>query len=1310
MTKSLTQFGRAVLVVLCFSTFAVAQVTSTLSGTVVDSAGAVIPGASVVVTNKATTATFNAVTDGTGTFSVPALNAGLYSVNVSLSGFKTALLNDVQVLPGVPVTVKATLEVGGLEETVVVDGGAALINTTTPVIAATLNVDQINDMPLPTRNALNAVTFLPGVNTAGINRDATVNGLPESFINITLDGVANNDQFNKTSDGFFASVTPRQDAVEAVTVTMGVGGADIGGHGAIGINFVTRSGSNRFAGSAYEYYRAPGLNSNYWFNERNNLPKNDVKLNQYGARQGGPIVIPGLYDGRNKAFFFFNYEEVRLPNNFTRTRTVLDPRAQQGWFRYTVTVGGAQQVREVNVLELAAANGQLATIDPTIARVLGYINQSVGQDGARLNLSSDPLINDFVWQSPGHQTEKQPVLRLDYNLGQNHRLSGTLNQIWVVRDPDQLNNGDRRFPTGTNYGKYVSTRPSRSIALRSTLSANLVNELRGGITKGGGSFFGQDETNGVSTFSDTGGYALDLDAGNVLGAGLTNWHVENEPTWRSGYSYSLDETLTWLKGKHSITTGGAMFLGRTWANGQVMVPEIDLGFDQTLDPANGLFTTTTFQGASTAQLTDARALYAMLTGRVQAVNGEAALDKNNQYVAFGPRFREGNMDEYSAFVQDSWRIKPTLTINAGVRWDVQMPFSPSNDIMSSASLESICGMSGVGSGEIYDRCNFFDPGARGGAVPQFDQLTKGTLGYHTDWNNVAPNVGFAWQPRMESGFWRKILGDPDQATIRAGFSVAYERQGLGVFTGQFGENPGSTLSLTRDVNTGIVGPGETWPVLLRQPERLYNAPFPSTPSFPIPIRANRADNIEGFHPDIKIASARTFTVSLQRAITQNTAMEVRYVGTLGRNQWSELNWNERNVIENGFLDEFKLAMANLQANNIAGGTRLGSFAYFGPGTGTNPLPIYLAYLNGSRDAANPAAYTGGTNTWTNSTLAGRLVRTNPQPNQVLSTTAFSTGTGYAAADLDGNLTRRNNAAAAGLPANFFVVNPAANQVNILDSGAFSSYHAIQAEVRRRLSRGLQLNASYQYALEEGSSFLGFHFGRASNPSNASVRHAIKTQWDWELPFGEGRRYGSNVNSFVNGVIGGWQFNGVGRIQARTADFGNVRLVGMTKADVQKMYKWDVRIDPATGLKTVYSMPDDVILNTRRAFSTSSTSLTGYSDLGVPEGRYFAPPNSADCIQVKAGDCAPRNMVLRAPFFTRFDIGVTKRFPLAGRVNFELRADVLNVFDNINFTVTDASRQAGTGATIFQTNAAYTDLNNTFDPGGRIGQLVFRLNW
>jgi hypothetical protein len=143
---------------------------------------------------------------------------------------------------------------------------------------------------------------------------------------------------------------------------------------------------------------------------------------------------------------------------------------------------------------------------------------------------------------------------------------------------------------------------------------------------------------------------------------------------------------------------------------------------------------------------------------------------------------------------------------------------------------------------------------------------------------------------------------------------------------------------------------------------------------------------------------------------------------------------------------------------------------------------------------------------------------------------------------------------------------------------------------------------------------------------------------------------------------------------------------------------------------MFAFPDDVILNTRRAFSVSVTNPNGYSELGVPEGRYFAPANSADCIQLQAGDCAPRALVLIAPWFTRVDIGLTKKVSIGGNKSIEFRADVLNVFDNINFTVTDASRTPGAGAGIFQTDSAYRDLDNTYDPGGRLGQIMLRFNW
>ncbi|HWI17827.1 MAG TPA: TonB-dependent receptor, partial [Vicinamibacterales bacterium] len=867
---------------------------------------------------------------------------------------------------------------------------------------------------------------------------------------------------------------------------------------------------------------------------------------------------------------------------------------------------------------------------------------------------------------------------------------------------------DRRFPASPNYRQVRTTRPTRSATLRSTVSTNIVSELRAGITRGERLFFGRPERNApnADNFSDTNGYALDLDA-NI---GLTNWHVTNTVSSRSGYQYTLDETINWQKGNHSLTFGGSAFLGRAWEDSQQLTTGIDLGFDQTNDPAASLFTAANFAGASAAQLADARDLYALLTGRVIAVTGLAALDPDtNRYVNLGRRRRAGKLDVFSGFVQDSWRVTPTLTINAGVRWDVQMPFSPSNDTMTTASLADVCGISGIGAGGLYESCNYFQPGASGGKVPEFTQLTSGTRGYNVDWNNFSPNVGFAWRPEVESGWLRALLGDPDQATLRAGYAESFERQGIGGFTGIYGPNPGSTLNLARNASTGIVGPGEAWPVLLRETNRLYAASFPQTPSFPIAIRPNRADNINAFHPDIEVASARSWSVGLQRALSSNTAMEVRYLGTKGVNQWSTLNYNERNVIENGFLEEFKLAMSNLQANNRAGGARSGSFAYFGAGSGTSPLPIYLAYLNGRRDADNAAAYTGGAQTWANPTIAGRLVPTNPNPNFVSSTTVTSTAaTGRnanAAGDLDNNLTFRNNALAAGLPANFFVVNPHADVVNVRDSGAFSSYHALQLEVRRRLSRGLSLNGSYQYALEEGSEFLGFHFGRASSKTSGSIRHAIKAQWDWQLPFGDATQGG-----FLNTIVSGWQFNGAGRLQARTTGFGNIRLVGMSHSEAQKLFKFEVRNDPQTGLPTVFAFPDDVILNTRRAFSVSTTNQNGYSDLGAPEGRYFAPANSATCIQLKAGDCATRDVTFVGPWFARVDLGVTKKIRLGGNRSLELRADLLNAFDNVNFLIVDASRTPGSGAGIFQTDSAYRDLDNTYDPGGRLGQIAIRFNW
>lgn len=1295
-----------------------AQSTASISGVVKDTAGSVLPGVTLVIRNDRSGASQEVTTDGEGRYQATALGAGSYTVSASLTGFKTATAKNIQVAPGQPISIPLTLEIGQLEETIVVTSSSELVNSQNGTVAATLNSDQLLRMPTPTRNALNAVAFLPGINTTGTNRDSTINGLPESFLSITLDGVSNNDNFLRNTDSFFASVTPRQDAVEAVAVTLSAAGAQVGGGaGAVTMAFQTRSGGNRLTGSVYEYYRNPDFNTNYVFNEINHQGKNKVKLNQFGARLGGPIVIPGVYDGHNKAFYFLHYEQIRFPNSFTRTRTVFNPRVYNGWFRYQF----GSEVREVNLLQLAAANGQISATDPTMMKVLGLIDAATKTTGTR-SAQSDPLYDNYVWQSPSKLFEHQPTVRLDYNVTDNHRLTGSWTSITAKRTPDYLNNADPRFPGAPNQRDFKSTRPLTSMALRSTLSKNVVNELRGGLTAyASGSNFGYPSSiasrNDPTTFAETDGFAI------ATPTNTTDWYTSNNPSWRKAPTYSVEDMVTWNRGAHGILAGGNLLISNASSSSQNMVRGITLGFNTDFDPAAGMFTTANFPGASSAQLSAARDTYAVLTGRVAAVTSTAVLQSGSgKYEELGPTTLEGGYKVFGMFAQDTWRVRPNLTLTGGVRYDIQTPFAPFSNVMSAVTIDSVCGRSGLGTGGLYSRCNFLAPGSLKGVAPQYIQFEKGTEGYKTDLNNVAPSVSAAWRPNVQSGFLRHILGDPDQATLRAGYSEAYDRQGLTRFTDLYGGNRGASVSLRRDASTGtptLVPAGESWPVLLSQKSRLSPSSFNSDPTYPIAVGANRADSLNAFAPDIKIGRVRTWTVAFARSLSRDMAVEIRYIGNRGDNEWSSINYNcatstnnvctslrGENLVANTFLDEFKLAMANLAANNASGAAnRAGSFAFFGPGTGTNPLPIYLAYLNGRTDAGNPAAYGNVSTTWANSTIAGRLAAPNPNPNA-------------AAVDLDGNLTRRNQAQAVGYPANFFVFNPDVASDNVTDSGAFSKYNALQLELRRRLSKGFSANVNYQYAFEWGSQFDGFSFGRAWTDvpvtGNPTVRHAIKFQADWSLPFGRGQRFGGDMGRFADVLAGGWSITGVGRIQTTVQDLGNVRLVGMSLKDLQKVYKFYRKQNPSTGIDEVWMLPDDIVLNTRRAFSTSNSTADGYSaSLGAPEGRYIAPANSATCIQVKAGDCAPRSVLVLSPWFQRYDFGVAKRVGIGGSRNVEVRFDLLNLLDSPNYNpagATGTTSAAGTSATIFRTTAAYNDPSNTYDPGGRIGQLMIRLNW
>ena len=1311
VTIGLLRLGAVLLAMLiaCTTTaYAQGGATSSINGTVTDASGAVIPGADVVAKNTATSAESRAVSAANGTFTVPALNAGTYTVTVSLMGFKTAILNDVVVTAGVPAGVKAILQLGALEETVVVQAASEIINTQSATVATTMNVNQISKLPLTSRSALDFVVNLPGTATASTSRNSTINGLPQSTINITLDGMNIQDNYLKTTDGFFARLSPRIDAVEEVTVTTAANGADSAGQGAVNIRFTTRSGTNRLVGSSYFYLRHDALNANSFFNNRNltpdpttgKAPKTELRQYQPGTRVGGPILVPGLFDGHDRAFFFVNYEETRNPAKSTLTRTILHPLAQAGVFRWNANNG----VQQRDLLTLAAANGHLASLDPTVAKLLGDIRNSAAE-GTVTDLS-DPLLQQLVFQTQTESYTPAPTVRVDYNLSHKHRLTGSFNYQHINSNPDTTNNQQVSFPGFPIYGSQQSTRYTTAEAVRSTFGTNIVNEVRIGAT-GGATFFSPEKNAGMwggTSVADQTGYHLSLSVccGNNTSA-LTNAGVTPTPSSREAATINIEDTLTWIKGTHSLSFGGAFTQARVWLTQQTLVPTINFGIASG-DPADTMFTTANFPGASTAQLNNARALYAILVGRISSIAGNARLNEtNNEYTYLGEGTQRGKMKELGLFVQDSWRWRPNFTVSYGLRYEVQYPFYPTNDAYATATVDDVCGVSGTNPATT---CNLFQPNVRTGKRPTFIGYGKGTPAFKTDYNNLAPTLGLAWTPETRWGFLQPLLGSPGDTVLRAGYALAYNRPGMSDFSDVFSVNPGITLTATRDVGTNTLNQdGRGLPVLLRDRARL-GAPnnIPLTQVYPFTEVITGDLNI--FDPNLQVPYSQTWTASMGRRLTKDIGIDVRYVGTRHLQQWVDYNYNEANVIENGFIDEFKRAQANLQANltaAAAGDTRrANSFAYFGPGTGTSPLPIYLGYFNGvpASQAGDDARYTGGS--WTSTNFTNPLAIYNANPFTPAGTNA-NTG-------LDGDPARRANALTAGIPVNYFRANPdLQGGATITGNGGYTRADALQVELRKRLSRGFEFQTSYGFSKAYSTDRPSLRTGRFETEQNGgegSIVHAFKANWVIELPLGQGRRFLSNNSGVLDRLVGGWEFDGIARVQSgQLLDFGNVRVVGMSIDELRSavgVQEYAVTGLNATAASAIYLLPQDIVENTVRAFNASATSLTGFGNLGAPTGRYLAPANSPTCTETipNTGQCGVRSLIITGPAYSRFDLSAVKRTKLVGHTTFEFRAEMLNAFNHPNLTPVISTSN----------NADNYRITGVQENSSRIVQLVFRLNW
>ena len=1228
----------AIAIVTSGVAFAQEQQSCALSGAIVDLRGAGIAGAAVAVRGATGGVEASAVSTERGGFTISGLRDGTYTVTVTARGYKTTTLAGIAVEAGLETTVTVVLAREG-------------------------------DAP-------------GGVGPAGPPPEPAAPRASDASPVLPPRALALSAPLPRLTESFFARVKARTEPFEPVTVAPAAPGAQKATS-----QPVTRSGSNKFTGSSYYYLRHDALNANSWFNNRDlppdprtgKAPKTAMRQYQPGIRLGGPIVLPGLFDGRDKAFFFVNYEEARSPGRSTLTRTILHPDSQHGIFRYSTAAG----VEQVDLLALAARYGQDTALDPTVVRLLEDMRAASSGTGQITDLSEAGL-QQFVFQTPVTSYAPTPSFRIDYNLSDAHRVSGSFNYQHINTTPDAPGGQQVRFPGFPIFGSLQSTRYSTTQSLRSTFGRDFVNELRVGAS-GGATFFSPEKNAGMweGPVADQGGFQLNLNA-----AGISNAGSDPNPSARENSTKDLTNRLNWTKGRHTFVLGGAFTQADLWIRNQTLVPTVNFGI-ATGDPAETMFDAANFPGASSSQLSAAKSLYAVLTGRVSSISGNARLnERTNEYEFLGAGVQRGRMREYALSVQDSWRVRPNVTVNYGLRYELQRPFYALNNSYSTATLDDVWGVSGAG--------HLFAPGVLTGRKPAFIAFTKGTPAYRTDWNNLAPSLEVSWSAGKRTGPLGALLGDDGATVLKGGYGLDYLRHGLGGFSSVFADNPGIAIDASRSSALGNLDlDGAGLPLLLQDRSRLGPPPFPVTQQYPYTEVVT--GDLSIFDPHLQVPYVQTFTASVARRLSKDISVELRYAGTRHLQDWAEFNFNEPDIIENGFLEEFRRAQGNLQANIAAG---LGNtFAYTGA-PGTSPLPIYLAYLNGvgAADAGSPSAYSG--DVWTSSNFTNPLAVFNPNPFVPAGTTASS--------GLDGDPERRANAAAAGLPVNFFRVNPdLLGGVNVIGNGVSRRQDSMQLEVRKRLSHGFQVDGSYGY-------MTGFERDRYSlrlpwykTPLTGwGPTHALRVNWVWELPFGNGRRWLGQSHGLLERLAGGWELDGIARVQSgRMVDVGNVRLVGMTAGELRRsvgLHTYAVtglNPDAATAL---YLLPRDIVENTVRAFNVSATSPTGYGSLGPPAGRYLAPANGPDCIETApgAGQCGMRSLILTGPRFTRVDMSVVKRVNVVGRTNFEFRAEMLNAFNHPNFFPTISTSP----------NADAYRITNVLDTSSRIVQLVMRLTW
>ncbi len=1256
----------AISLLLCllmsFAAFAQTAGTSRVTGVVKDQNGAIVPGAKVTLTNEGTNISFTTTTTSAGVYVFDGIQIGVYTVTVEKEGFKKFVSKGNVLTVGQPLTVNVDLPVGQALEVMEVTASYERVQTSTSGnLGATVDNKTLVELPLGLdassggRNPLTFVRLQPGVAVGGNTGGGShVNGARDRAFNYTLDGIDINESSAGGSE--FSPLRTNPDSLQEFRVITSNATAEYGRSSGAQVALVTKSGTNQLHGNLFYFHRNAALAANEWQNNLNGQAKPALRQHQFGGDVGGPVKIPRVYDGKDRTFFFFNYQGQRQIFPVSLTRTVYTPSAKQGIFRYVVggrntpagqsgasvdaagnptlpPCGGTVTTNCIASYNIVANDPRRLGVDPTIQqRVLDLLpapNNFAGGDG--LNTAS------YIFNAGRLDPQRDFVFKIDHKFNDSHTMF--VRYAWGHQDTlnDTANAGAPAFPGLPP--KVNTTRDPRNLAAsyRWVITPSLSNELVVGANHFTFNFInpsvGQQPFS-IVTVNPTD--PLDFTEGNL----------------RTINTYQIVDNLSWVKGAH-LFKGGVNFRYtqhrdvRGSIASQNSQPIVNLTGAARVNTA--CLNNTTGVNASGQEffclpsninsndLTRLQNTVNDLLGRAGTVaQGFVADIGLTGFQPGGSLFlNDARYGEYDFYIQDTWKLRSNLTLDLGLRNELRLtPFAR---------------------GRLFGPQQPVTLGAPAtNALRWVDRDI-----YDSDLNNWSPSIGLAWDP------W----GD-GKTSIRANYRLASDRINTFVLSSAiYNTIPGVTLGV---VNTefGLTGGPNGTGGRIRDGIPSLAPPSTVIPNAQLQPAPFGAGTITVVDPNFQSPLTNQWSLNIQRDLGKNLLVDVSYIGRRASHLFGSYNIGQVDIFSNNFLREFNIVNSGPVVNGqrTAGNSELFN-RLFGPDT---------------RRQANE----------TGSQFAFRQFRTNFDQNGVAAVAADAAGR------IQGG---RPLLELAGLPTTFFRPFPQFAGINVIDSNDYSTYHALQITVQRKFAQGVQFQGSYTFSksLDTRSFDPAFTTAGTGNTQQASSTpfdnnrrylnyarsdfdrtHAFIGYAVWDLPFGKNGWIGAGAPGFVQRFIEGWNVNGVVTLQTGrpfTIFSGSNQLGNINNATVN-----------CNGCSR----------------SMGDVNKTASNFGGVPG--YFSPEEIAKFSQPAAGELGNtgRNY-FTGPGLWNVDMAVLKRTKFTETANFELRFEFFNVFNHPSFGIPNPS--AGNGTMVF-TNATFGRIRDTLASESRKIRVGAKINF